>query len=99
MQKLINFNPHPETSKLSEYIKNKTVNKTGEILTHNSNYIYNTSILNIALMMREVDEFYVTPFMDWRGGRIYFSSSTLNIQGGQLARALLLFSKGSILSE
>lgn len=36
--------------------------------------------------------------MDWRG-RIYVKGSSLNIQGGELARSLLLFSNGKVLDS
>lgn len=53
LRNIVDFNIHSETSKLSEYIKNKNEDKVGKILSHNSKYIDNTSILNIAYMMRE----------------------------------------------
>jgi len=97
-KKLIQFKPHKESNILKNYIKDKNFLKINEITSYNSNYLYNTSILNIARLMVNVDEFYIPNFIDWRG-RIYTSNSALNMQGGELARGLILFSKGEVLNS
>ena len=97
-RKLLDFDIHPDTALLSTFLSEKNFVKSGEVLKHNSNYIYNTSILNIAYLMRDTQEFYNTAFLDWRG-IIYFSTSILNIQGGELARSLLLLYNGHILNK
>ena len=78
--------------------KNKEYLKLKEILSHNSKYLYHSTLLSIAKLMSNVDEFYMTVFIDWRG-RFYSSNCALNIQGGDLARSLLLFKNGEVLTE
>jgi hypothetical protein len=95
---LIYFRPHSESNRLSKYIKDKNFIKSNEITVYNSKYIYETSIINIAKLMCNTESFYFTNFIDWRG-RFYTSNCSLNIQGGELARALLLFKKGEVLNK
>ena len=97
-KRLINFRRHEHSNKLSEYKKNKDFSKVNEITQHNSKYLYETSILQIARLFKDVEEIYMTPFIDWRG-RVYTSSCVLNIQGGELARSLLLFKNGEKLTN
>src|SRR5690348_11046064 len=81
---LVIFKPHEESHLLGDYLnalaKKKDYVKIHEIVSHNSKYLYTSSILNIARLMLNVDEFYFTVFGDWRG-RIYTSNSALNMQG------------------
>lgn len=97
-ERLILFNIHEETDKLAKYNKDKNYVKHYEITSHNSRHLYEISVLNIASLMYNCEEIYFTNFIDWRG-RIYTSSSTLNIQGGEIARALLLLKDGEVLNE
>ena len=97
-KRLILFKPHEEASLLSSYINEKNYVKVNEIVSYNSKHLYDTSVLNIARLMLSVDEFFLTVFADWRG-RMYTSRSTLNMQGGELARGLIIFSKGEILND
>lgn len=97
-KKLINFRAHEESNLLSRYMDEENLMKVNEIVSFNSKYLYETSLLNIAKLMLNVNEFYLTTFLDWRC-RFYNSNSLLNMQGSELARALILFSKGYILDE
>jgi len=94
---IVNFGKHPESNNLSSYIHDKNNVKVNEIISHNSKYLYESSLINIAKLMSKVDGFYLTIFIDWRG-RFYSSNCSLNIQGGELARSLLLFNKGEVLT-
>jgi hypothetical protein len=51
------------------------------------------NILAIADIFENVDEFFIPVRLDYRG-RIYCSSNYLNYQGTELAKSLLMFSKG-----
>jgi len=51
------------------------------------------NIILIANTYENVDEFFLPVRIDYRG-RIYCNTSYLNYQGTELAKALLLFSKG-----
>lgn len=48
--------------------------------------------------MYNCEEIYFTNFIDWRG-RVYTSSCSLNMQGGEVARALILFKNGEVLND
>ena len=89
---------HPNTELLGNYMKERNNSMVNEITIHNSKFLLHRTIISIAKLMREVKEFYVTVFIDWRG-RFYTSTSALNIQGGELARSLLLFKEGQKLNE
>nr|AAD31445.1 RNA polymerase [Neurospora intermedia] len=89
---------HPDSALLGEYMKDRKNPKISEITTHNSKFLYHSSIISIAKLMKDVKEFYMTVFIDWRG-RFYTSSCALNIQGGELARSLLLFKEGQKLND
>lgn len=97
-ERLINFKPHEESSLLSSFLDEKNYVKVNEIVSFNSKYLYDTSVLNLARLMLNADEFYLTVFADWRG-RMYTSHSALNMQGGELARGLIMFSKGEVLND
>lgn len=96
--KLIYFKPHIDSGLLSRYNNEKNYVKVYEITSHNSKHFYDISILNIAHLMCGCDKLYFTNFIDWRG-RIYTSCCTLNMQGGEVARGLLLFKKGEVVTE
>lgn len=95
---LVTLKPHPKVNSLNELIINKDYTLIDEITKHNSKYLSDTSIISIAKLMSYVEGFYITVFIDWRG-RLYSSNCILNIQGGELARSLLLFKKGEVLSD
>ncbi len=97
-EKLLNFKIHDDTELLGKYQNEKNYIKIHEITSYNSKYLYNTTILNIASLMYECEEIYFTNFLDWRG-RIYTSTCSLNIPGGEVSRGLILFKDGEILSE
>jgi len=63
-KKLINFKPHEESLLLSKYAKDKNFVKINEINVYNSKYHHDTSIINIARLMSNVDKFYITTFID-----------------------------------
>lgn len=94
---LVYSSRHSESNKLSSYMQSKNNVKVNEILSHNSKFLYESTLINIAKLMSKVEGFYLTIFIDWRG-RFYSSNCTLNIQGGELARSLLLFNKGEVLT-
>ena len=56
------------------------------------------SILDIAVIYRNFSKFYFPVRVDQRG-RLYCSSAYLNYQGSELAKALLLFSKPSVIER
>lgn len=89
---------HPDTQRLHDLIKQHSRALVAEITSHNSNFLYHSSIISIAKLMKEVKEFYMTVFIDWRG-RFYTSNCALNIQGGELGRSLLLFKNGQKLND
>lgn len=94
---IVNLSEHSESNKISSYIHDKNHVKITEITSHNSKYLYESTLINIAKLMSKVEGFYLTIFIDWRG-RFYSSNCSLNIQGGELARSLLLFNKGEVLT-
>jgi DNA-directed RNA polymerase len=61
-----------------------------EKISHNSKYWNLLNCLNIAMLYKDVT-FYLPTFAEFRG-RIYTLSNYLSYQGGDIARALLLFS-------
>jgi len=61
---LINLKPHEESTLLSKYTKDKNFLKVYEITAYNSKYLHDTSILNIARLMSNVDKFYITTYID-----------------------------------
>ncbi|ORY88691.1 hypothetical protein BCR41DRAFT_343728 [Lobosporangium transversale] len=68
------------------------------ITSHNSKFLYNKSILTMAILYKDIKEFYFPLKLDWRG-RIYIKGGVLNIQGGELSRSLLTFSKSVKLDD
>jgi hypothetical protein len=62
--KLVQFKPHKDSRLISKYMEDKNFSKVHEIVSYNSNYLYDTSILNIAKLMLDVDKFYLTTFID-----------------------------------
>ena len=63
-KKLINFRRHEDSNKLTEYKKKQDFIKVNEITTYNSKYLYETSILQIARLFKDVKEIYMSPFID-----------------------------------
>jgi len=61
---IVNFGKHPESNNLSSYIHDKNNVKVNEIISHNSKYLYESSLINIAKLMSKVDGFYLTIFID-----------------------------------
>ncbi|KAI9498533.1 hypothetical protein BDB00DRAFT_968202 [Zychaea mexicana] len=55
---------HKETDEMSEIIKKNNKEKEFEITSHNSKFLYNNSILTIAKLYRDVEQFYFTFFLD-----------------------------------
>jgi hypothetical protein len=95
---LVYFHKHKNSNLLSKFYNNDDLVKFLEILRYNSKYLYDTSIISIANLLKNVSEFYFPVYLDWRG-RLYPHGGPLNFQGGELARSLLLFKNGQILNE
>jgi hypothetical protein len=55
---------HPETSLLGAYMKDRKRSLVNEITIHNSKFLYHSSIISIAQLMKDVKEFYMTVFID-----------------------------------
>ncbi|KAI9497330.1 hypothetical protein BDB00DRAFT_970603 [Zychaea mexicana] len=55
---------HKETDEMSEIIKKNNKEKEFEITSYNSKFLYNNSILTIAKLYRDVEQFYFTFFLD-----------------------------------
>lgn len=68
-----------------------------EIVSHNSKFLANRTILQLAIVYENVD-FYIPNFMDFRG-RIYSAVSYLNYQGSDIARSLIEFAEGCDLNN
>jgi DNA-dependent RNA polymerase len=103
INELIKLNLHPETKNMYNL---SLMKKEGEILDikiHNSQYYINKSIMTSALLFSswcdssEENKLYFNYFMDWRG-RLYTDTSFLSFQGGELARSLLKFKSGAVLT-
>lgn len=97
-ENLIYFTPHHQTGEINKLLKDKKHHEVSYIYKYNSKYISDVSILNIAKLMLNVEKFHLSMFIDWRG-RFYSSRCSLNFKGGELARSLLFFKKGKVLSE
>jgi len=63
-KRFVIFKPHEKSSLLSSYLNEKNYVKINEIVSFNSKYLYDNSVLNIARLMLNVDEFYLTVFAD-----------------------------------
>jgi hypothetical protein len=64
-----------------------------ELTAFKSKRFVDESILNIADCYKDVNEFFIPVRIDYRG-RVYCNTSYLNYQGTELAKSLLMFSKG-----
>lgn len=98
-------NLHKETALFLDYfnqdnysIINENYDKISEIVSYNSEFLHNDSILEIAKLLLNVDEFYLAGSTD-RRGIMYTSNSSLSMKGNELARGLIMFSKGEILNK
>jgi DNA-dependent RNA polymerase len=69
-----------------------------ELTSFKSKRFVDESILNIADCYINVKEFFIPVRIDYRG-RIYCNSSFLNYQGNELAKSLLMFSKGEKINK
>jgi len=101
LSKLININKENLTS--DKVYKNHNLiedlkNKIYDITSYNSKFYYNKCIITMSLLYKDINELYFPLKLDWRG-RIYIKGGVLNIQGGELSRSLLLFSKSYTLDE
>jgi DNA-dependent RNA polymerase len=103
IKKLIKLNIHPETKNMYNLSLRKKQGEILDILTHNSQYYSDKSIITSALLFSswcdssEENKLYFNYFMDWRG-RLYTDTSYLSFQGGELARSLLKFKSGAVLT-
>ena len=92
---------HPQTHNLSKLRNDKNFKDyvlINSIIKSNSLVYYNKDILTKALILTEVEEFFIPVFIDWRG-RYYAATSPFSYQGGDLPKALFMFSKGDILNS
>lgn len=92
---------HPETDKLPVLYKdssNESIDLIKKITTHNSYYYLYYNILKISTIYSKLNYFYFPTFMDYRG-RIYNVNQWLGFQGNDIARSLILFYNGTILTK
>jgi DNA-directed RNA polymerase len=104
LNKLILVKLHSETPNLFKLKLSGIINtgKVQEILRHNSQYYNNTSILMTALaysnLGTEFNSLFIPYFIDFRG-RFYPKSGFFAPQNGELARSLIKFKKGIVLTD
>jgi hypothetical protein len=90
---------HPLEEKLENNKTRKLTKKEEtELESFKSKRFVQENILAIADIYENVDEFFIPVRLDYRG-RIYCNTSYLNYQGTELAKSLLLFSKGEKISK
>jgi len=80
---------HPLENKKDRLGKHQLI----ELTSFKSKRFVDESILNIANCYINADEIFIPTRIDYRG-RIYCNTSYLNYQGTELAKSLLMFSKG-----
>lgn len=105
INKLIKLNIHPETKNMYNLSLSKKQGVILDILTHNSQYYSDKSIITSAFLFSATpwcdssgeNKLYFNYFMDWRG-RLYTETSYLSFQWGELARSLLKFKSGAVLT-
>jgi DNA-dependent RNA polymerase len=104
INELIKLNMHPNTTKLYNLTIKKKYGEITDIYKHNSQYYSDKSVITYALIFlkwcesSDDNSIYFNYFIDWRG-RLYTNSTYLSVQGGNLARSLLLFKNGQILTD
>ena len=91
---------HPLELVLTENLNIKKLRKKDkiELESFRSKKFVQEQIIAIAEKFETVPEIFIPVRIDYRG-RIYCSSNYLNYQGTELAKALLLFSKGEQISK
>ena len=80
----------PDNLKKNSLEYNKYISDTAE-------YITQAYTLNIAKLFKNLNSIYFPVRLDYRG-RLYCNATYLNYQGSELAKSLLLFSEGTIIS-
>lgn len=96
LNKCINIQKNSKSTSYEQI--NSLKNLIHEIISHNSVFLYNKSILTMAILFKDIKQIYFPLKLDWRG-RIYIKGGVLNIQGGELSRSLLMFSKSVKLND
>lgn len=74
-------------------LKPKTVTEKKDLMSLISKIRVEQNILGIASFLKDIPEFYIPVRLDYRG-RVYCMTDFLNYQSSELAKSLLLFSKG-----
>lgn len=104
IKELIKLNMHHNTKNLYNLTLRKKYGDISLIHKHNSQYYSDKSIITSALLFSswcdssKDNSIYFNYFIDWRG-RLYTDTSYLSFQGGNLARSLLLFKRGQLITE
>lgn len=104
INELIKLNLHPNSKNSYMLNKYKKYGDLFEIKTHNSQYFMDKSIITSALMFStwcdssKDNSIHFNFFIDWRG-RIYTDNSYFSYQGSALAKSLIIFKVGSVISD
>nr|QWO71405.1 RNA polymerase [Termitomyces sp. K1Ag] len=104
LNELIKLNIHPNTKDIYNLNLSKKFGEVEEIQKHNSQFYSDKTIITNALLFSswcdssQDNKIYFNYFIDWRG-RLYTDTSYLSFQGSELARSLLLFKGGEVLTE
>lgn len=103
INELIKLNMHHDTKNIFNYTLKKKYGELSEIYKHNSQFYGDKSIITSALLFSQWcdsskdNSLYFNYFIDWRG-RLYTNTSYFSFQGGELARSLLMFKEGQVLT-
>nr|QWO71408.1 RNA polymerase [Termitomyces sp. K2P1] len=104
LNELIKLNIHPNTKDIYNLNLSKKFGEVEEIQKHNSQFYSDKTIITNALLFSswcdssQDNKIYFNYFIDWRG-RLYTDTSYLSFQGSVLARSLLMFKGGEVLTE
>jgi hypothetical protein len=103
IDELIKLNIHYNTKNIFKLISAKKYGELSEIHKHNSQYYSDKSIITSALLFSDWadsnknNSLYFNNFIDWRG-RLYTDTSYLSFQGSELAKSLIMFKNGNVLT-
>nr|QWO71409.1 RNA polymerase [Termitomyces sp. T123] len=104
INEIIKLNMHPNTMNIYNLTLSKKSGDISDIQAHNSQFYSDKSVITYALIFSDwiqsskENSIYFNYFIDWRG-RLYTDTNYLSVQGGNLARSLILFKHGKILNE
>lgn len=98
MKDLVITNYHPLTNQLTKLKQNNDYFTVNQIIQYNSLCYNNRSIIQNALIYKDVSSIYLPLFIDWRG-RYYSKTSSFSYQGSDLSKSLFLFKKGEVLND